>query len=99
MEMLTKRRSTSSSPSTAQLPGAPDAAHRASWNRRVVQGHGNYIARWRFTMPDIGQRMDLHLPTNEEVEAALRVLVPITSGILRVEIEWDAAKAKFVRRG
>src|SRR4030095_14907523 len=26
------------------------------------KSHGNYIARWRFTMADTDQRMDLHLP-------------------------------------
>jgi hypothetical protein len=63
------------------------------------KGHGNYVARWRFTMPGGGERMTFQLATNEDVEAALRLLPPVTGGMLRIDLEWNASKKKYVNRG
>ncbi len=73
---------------------AEQVVEPAGW----FKGHGNYVARWRFTMPGATERVTLQLPTNEDVETALRLLPPVTGGMLRVDVEWNASTKKYQRR-
>jgi hypothetical protein len=43
--------------------------------------------------------MQLELLTKEDVDTMLRLLSPIVGTSLRVDIEWNEKKKKFVRRG
>jgi len=62
------------------------------------QGRGPYAARWRFAVGG-KDRMQLELLTKEDVDTMLRLLSPIVGTSLRVDIEWNEKKKKFVRRG
>jgi 4-amino-4-deoxy-L-arabinose transferase-like glycosyltransferase len=62
------------------------------------QPRGPCAARWRFVVRGT-DRMVLELPTKDDVDAALRLLSPTMRAALRIEIDWNPAKGKFVRRG
>jgi hypothetical protein len=79
-------------------------SHRSQLTEQTLEapswfkGRGPYAARWRFVVGG-KDRMQLELPTKEDVDNMLRLLSPIVGTSLRVDIEWNAKKKKFVRRG
>ncbi len=77
--------------------------HRAELSQQALepagrfQSNGRYAARWTFTFRNQPGH-SLELLTKQDVDVALRVLPTMMGDALRVDIDWDVSKGRFVSR-